>query len=129
MLEVSNIDLPSITVASEKRWIIDKYVIFELLISHRLGNANFHSLILFHEIKTVRIKSSFAKLIFIALGKGKSESESESIEVTSGMSKDEGERRKKKGKKLVKHKDKKRDRNGRGIHSEMLSLYNTYTMT
>lgn len=32
--EVSNIDLPSITVASEKRWIIDKYVIFELLISH-----------------------------------------------------------------------------------------------
>ena len=71
---------------------------FELLrISHRLGNANFHSLISFNEIKTVRITSSFTKLILIALGKRKSESERESIEVTTGMSIDEGEEREKAG--------------------------------
>ena len=77
--------------------------------------------------KTVKIKSSIARLIFIALGKRKSDSESESIEATSGMSTDEGEeKRKKKGKKLVKHKDKKRERIGRGMHSEIFSLYTIY---
>ena len=61
-------------------------------------------LISFNEIKTVKIKSSFAN--FIALGYRKSEIESESTDVTSGMSTDEGEeKKKKKGKKLVKHKD------------------------
>ena len=66
--------------------------------------------------KTVKIKSSVARLIFIALGKRKSDSESASIEVTSGMSTDEGEeKRKKKGKRLVK--------SGRGIHSEIFLLY------
>ena len=74
--------------------------------------------------KTVKIKSSVVRLIFIALGKRKSDSESESVEATSGMSTDEGEeKRKKKGKKLVKHKDKKRERIGRGIHSEIFLLY------
>ena len=114
-------------MASEERWIIDECVIFELLPSHRLGNANIHSLSLFHETKIVRIHQSFAKSIFIALGKRKSDSESESIEVTSGMSTDEEEeKRKKKGKKLVKHKDKKRERIGRGIHSEIFPLYTIY---
>jgi len=97
---------------------------FELLrISNRLGNAHFHSLISFNEIKTVRITSSFAKSSFIALGTRKSESESDSIEDTSGMSTDEGEeKRKEKGKKLVKHKEKKRERKGKGMHSEILPL-------
>ena len=46
--------------------------------------------------KTVKIKSSAARLIFIALGKRKSDSESASIEVTSGVSTDEGEEKRKK---------------------------------
>ena len=46
--------------------------------------------------KTVKIKSSVARLIFIALGKRKSDSESASIEVTSGVSTDEGEEKRKK---------------------------------
>ena len=86
-------------MASEERWIIDECVIFELLPSHRLGNANIHSLSLFHETKIVRIHQSFAKSIFIALGKRKSDSESESIEVTSGMSTDEEEEKRKKKRK------------------------------
>ena len=36
---------------------------------------------------------------------------------------EEKEKRKKKGKKLVKHKGKKRERIGRGIHSEIFPLY------
>ena len=86
----------------------------------------------FNEMKTVRMKSSFAKWYFIASGKRKSESESESesIEVTSGMSTDEGEeKRKKKGKKLVKHRDRKRERKCKGIHGEMLPLYTIYNIT
>ena len=39
---------------------------------------------------------------------------------------EEEEKRKKKGKKLVKHKDKKRERIGRGIHSEIFPLYTIY---
>ena len=98
---------------------------FEFLgIIHRLADANFRSLISFNEIKTVRIKSSFAELSFIPSGKRKSESESESTEVTSGTSTDEGEKTKqKKGKKLVKAKDKKRERKGKGMHREMLTLH------
>jgi hypothetical protein len=82
-------------------------------------------LISFNEIKTVKIKSSFAN--FIALGYRKSEIESESTDVTSGMSTDEGEeKKKKKGKKLVKHKDMERERKGKGMLSELLPLYTLY---
>ena len=45
--------------------------------------------------KTVKMKSSVAKIIYVALGKRKSEGESESTEVTSGMSTDEEEEEKK----------------------------------
>ena len=45
--------------------------------------------------KTVKMKSSVARLIFIALGKRKSDGESTSIEVTSGMYTDEGEEKRK----------------------------------
>ena len=82
-------------------------------------------LISFNEIKTVKMKSSFAN--FIALGYRKSEIESESTDVTSGMSTDEGEeKKKKKGKKLVKHKDMERERKGKGMLSELLPLYTLY---
>ena len=82
-------------------------------------------LISFNEIKTVKIKSSFAN--FIALGYRKSEIESESTDVTSGMSTDEGEeKKKKKGKKLVKHKGMERERKGKGMLSELLPLYTLY---
>ena len=75
----------------------------------------------------VVLRVSVAKLIFIALGKRKSESESESTEVTSGMSTDEEEEKKiQKGKKLLKHKDKKRGRKGKGMHSEMLPLFTNF---
>ena len=50
--------------------------------------------------------------------------------VTSGMSTDKGEeKRKKKGKKLVKHRDRKRERKGKGMHGEMLPLYTIYNIT
>jgi len=46
------------------------------------------------------------------------------------MSTDEGEeKRKKKGKKLVKHRDRKRERKGKGMHGEMLPLYTIYNFT
>ena len=83
-----------------------------------------------NEIKTVRITSSFTKLRFIALGKRKSENQSESSQVTSGMSTDEGqEKRQKKGKKLVKHRDRKRETKGKGMHGEMLPLYTICNIT
>ena len=81
-------------------------------------------LISFNEIKTVKIKSSFAN--FIALGYRKSEIESKSTDVTSGMSTDEGEENSRKGKKLVKHKDMERKRKGKGMLSELLPLYTLY---
>ena len=99
-----------VTITSYRYYSKSVLHYFKLLrISHQLNNANFHTIISFNEIKTVRIKSSYGKLIFIVLGKRKSESESQSIEVTSGISTDKGEeKKKKKGKKLVKHQDKKR---------------------
>ena len=82
-------------------------------------------------MKTVKTNSSSAKLIFVALGQKKSDSESESTEVTSGMSSDEEEeKKKKKRKKLLKHKVKKRERKGIGMHSKMLPpIYTIYTIT
>ena len=82
------------------------------------------------QIKTVKIKWSFAKLIATVLNKRKSESESESTEVTSGMStNEEEEKREKTGKKLLKHKDKKRERKGKGMYNKWLPLYAFCTIT
>ena len=98
-------------------------------IRHGLGTANFFSISIFKR-KTVKMKSSVAKLIYVALGKRKSEGESESTEVTSGMSTDEEEEKKKqKRKKLLKHKDKKREKKGKGMYNEWLPLYTICTVT
>lgn len=93
-------------------------------IIRRLADANFRSLISFNEIKTVRIKSSFAELSFIPSGKRKSESESESTEVTSGTSTDEGEKKEtKEREKAGKSQGQEKGKKGKGMNHEMLTLH------